>query len=798
MNKNKRNKYVLIITMHADPAMPPGYDEWGGTHTYMKELMDSFQGRKIHCIVITRQSMPLPDIEQYNEYCIIYRLQNGEVAPMDKTLLKNFHQENLCKIQTIINKHGKPTVIHSVYWNSGRLAIELSENNGVRFVHSVISNSKGRVARGAIEPLPERAIYEQQIYEKASCILCVSEDEKQDIIRLYGIDSTKICVAGQYIDETFLLPAHDFNGFPRLNSKINPQLQEQISHIHNKAYTIDTKDSYWTQKVFTYMGRICIYKGIDYILFAWHKLYVKYGDLCPAIWIAGGSIPEISKIRDEIQKQIPELSTIEKRGKLVWWGYLDTVGLSTILLKSHVLLAHSRYEPGGRVVVEAMSEGVPVIATPNGFAKDYIQNWRNGFLVDYANVDELFLRLEHFIRQPFLSNALGLNARDDAKQIIKQWNFLDNHLIAYGLNSQNSPVIREEITYDYFKMRNMHLFPYYNLPLSENYIKNLFEETTGEPAIDFKSGVDSDYTSHIYRVNGATKRLIFKHVYTRLAITPLFNPFGKDNYIRRADRHFELELNIYQRFDSNVMVGFDNTHQLLILRELSSPHFVSTPSFLNQCIDYLMNKKEIATSTELDCFYQIVNGNMDNYEAIEDIFNKLEDTLPAFYFEVSGLFYGKLGWKIAPYLLEYNRHYLTEILYKRLNEIVLFFNKITNQCKRQELCLINTDTELKHFMLNGDCIEMIDFERCSIGYKENEIACLLYDYLLSNEIVFEKNKIEQLLSYIPSELNLKTVLIDMSYRIFYDMQVQVVMRDQSIIKLNSWLEILFSIIKERE
>lgn len=35
-------EYILILTIHADPAMPPGYSEWGGTHTYMRELLDIF------------------------------------------------------------------------------------------------------------------------------------------------------------------------------------------------------------------------------------------------------------------------------------------------------------------------------------------------------------------------------------------------------------------------------------------------------------------------------------------------------------------------------------------------------------------------------------------------------------------------------------------------------------------------------------------------------------------------------------------------------------------------------------
>lgn len=58
------NKYVLIITIHADPAMPPGYGEWGGTHTYMRELLDGFTKNRQYCILVTRLSMRfLPEME---------------------------------------------------------------------------------------------------------------------------------------------------------------------------------------------------------------------------------------------------------------------------------------------------------------------------------------------------------------------------------------------------------------------------------------------------------------------------------------------------------------------------------------------------------------------------------------------------------------------------------------------------------------------------------------------------------------------------------------------------------------
>lgn len=179
-------RYIVVITMHADPAMAPGYDEWGGTHTYMKELLDEFGKRKIRCLMFTRRTMQcLPYEEQYNEYCTIYRLTNGENEPMSKTRLKEFHSQNVDQILKIINDQDRlPEKIHSVYWNSGRIAVELSRKLGIPFVHSIISNSRGRVRRGAIELVPEREFYEQEIYDKAQWLICVSEDEKQDLISL--------------------------------------------------------------------------------------------------------------------------------------------------------------------------------------------------------------------------------------------------------------------------------------------------------------------------------------------------------------------------------------------------------------------------------------------------------------------------------------------------------------------------------------------------------------------------------------------------------------------------------------
>ena len=79
-------------------------------------------------------------------------------------------------------------------------------------------------------------------------------------------------------------------------------------------------------------------------------------------------------------------------------------------MKSLALVQHSRFEAGRRVILEAMSTKTPVIATPYGFAKDFIKDCENGFLVPFGDTALLETRMSHFVRQSLLSNALGNSA----------------------------------------------------------------------------------------------------------------------------------------------------------------------------------------------------------------------------------------------------------------------------------------------------------------------------------------------------------------------------------------------------
>jgi len=782
--------YILVITIHADPAMPPGYGEWGGTHTYMRELLDDLDNNGVDCVLVTRRVFQeLPAIEQYHPHCKIYRLENGPIAPIDKTLLQNYHNENFEAISKIIEEQGSlPVAIHSVYWNSGRLGMVLAKTYHVPFVHSVISNARGRTMRGAIEPVPARADYEQSIYDAADWILCVSEDEKNDLIQFYHINAEKLIVAGQYIHSSFISPARNENGFPRLNSRISIEDQNSVAVQYNESYSIKTTDLFWTQSAFTYFGRIHESKGVDHILAAWqHVFYRNQGD-CPALWLIGGSIPEIDKMRTMVAQRLPDLATLERMGRIVWWGCLDPEGASTLLLKTRALVTNSLYEPGGRVVVEAMSEGVPVIAAPNGFARDLILDWKNGFLVEHGDEDGLARCMEYFIRQPFLSNALGLNAKQTAANVIQRWGFLQKHMWAYGLLEQCDPT-PQKLCVDYFDRREIHLFPYENLPLSEHLLAHFFTEQTGEKILSGPTRLNTPSASDLYQIKGEHGNYIVKHPFTRLAIGPLCCPIQNWRYVRNATEHYHFEKAAYLAQRDSVLVGNDDFHQLLLLQELQPYELKKSdfPAFVVFLSEHAMPLLKVQATLFLS---SIQKSNLKTRTEIETLLEQLSVLFPDYYFEASGLFSPYIGWKIAPHLLSYNEEWISTSYMNRLQTVMQSFSVSAKLPAADLLREINTDTELRHiYQVHGEW-KMVDLENRSIGIVEYEIADLLVDMFLQSDepaFTFWPAIIDQTISiaYDRSQM-----ISSAAYRLFYEAVLYIVMRREPVERFLSALEFL--------
>lgn len=210
-------EFIPIISLHADPAVASGAGSGGGTHQYLRELLSGLALRGRRCVVLTRWSSPLQLQEQVlSAHARIVRLRIGDVAPLQKQLLNSRHSETVAAIRAALDALGEDVrVLHSVYWNSGRAAMDIARERNIPFVHSVISNGLRRIEEGAQDTADDRVAVERQVFAAAERIFSVSHDEFDDLTNRYGVDPARIVIVGRPVDPAFREPAHDERGRPR-------------------------------------------------------------------------------------------------------------------------------------------------------------------------------------------------------------------------------------------------------------------------------------------------------------------------------------------------------------------------------------------------------------------------------------------------------------------------------------------------------------------------------------------------------------------------------------------------------
>jgi D-inositol-3-phosphate glycosyltransferase len=164
--------------------------------------------------ILTRWADPrLLERERVSPKIKIIRLRIGEVAPIDKRRLNDLHPTSLAAARSAL---AAPAVnlLHSVYWNSGRVAMDLSDELGIPFVHTVISNGWRRWQQGARDQPRERLEVERRVFTSAFAVFCVSRQERADLVEHYAIDPGKVVVVGRPVAYSFLHPCRDELGRP--------------------------------------------------------------------------------------------------------------------------------------------------------------------------------------------------------------------------------------------------------------------------------------------------------------------------------------------------------------------------------------------------------------------------------------------------------------------------------------------------------------------------------------------------------------------------------------------------------
>lgn len=468
----KNKKYIVYLALLGDPMLPIGIPGTGGFNKTVRELIDNFRETETNIVLITNQTIYNSDYHiSISSNIDIYRINFDSKWENNQDLIvENINTifERICSILEMIGI-SSVKLLHSFYWLSGFIAKKLKQKYNLPFIHTVISLSQDKISTNIKPHTRYQKDIEESFLKEAEFIFAITEQEKTTLIEKYFIDESRIKVVGRSINDRYL---HSEKETRRLISLTDAKSEFDI-----------TDDAWCVKGAFIYVGRIVAIKGVTQIITAWINAS-KQNNISNPLWIVGGTPSQIIEIRNTLKQSGISISEYEKSNKIIWWGNLDSEGISTLLLKSAALIMHSRFEAGGRVIIEALSFGVPVIATPYGFAKDYIFDGYNGYLTEFDDIDMLTEKLLLFSEQPYLSSVLGNAARKYMNNVYSNWDYFNNHLNAYNsyiyenvkFNCESTKVIPKDLS-SFKATHYVNAFPYYDTDLTnQELVDMLFEK----------------------------------------------------------------------------------------------------------------------------------------------------------------------------------------------------------------------------------------------------------------------------------------------------------------------------------
>lgn len=201
-----------------------------------------------------------------------------------------------------------------------------------------------------------KLIGSKQLCQQVDIIIAISENTKNDIIKLYKISPEKIKVIYPGISEIFFQP-------------ISESEKERVKAKYKLP------DNY----IF-YLGNLEPRKNVESIILAFEKLYQMPDAISHKLIIAGGQAWKYKNIYKLWQN-----SPIKDQIKFL--GYVDTADKPVLYNLAKLFVYPSIYEGFGLPPVEAMACGTPVITSFSSSLSEAIGE--AGLLIDPNNINEL-------------------------------------------------------------------------------------------------------------------------------------------------------------------------------------------------------------------------------------------------------------------------------------------------------------------------------------------------------------------------------------------------------------------------
>lgn len=401
-------KRVCMLSVHGYLQAKPllGQTDTGGQIVYVLELSKHLGKLGLNVDVYTIKFEDYPTFERVSRDVRIVRIPCGGQEFIPKEMLFECLDEFVSNTLKFFEKENLSyDVIHSHYWDSGYVALRLSEILGMNFYHT--SHSLGALKRKRLGALGGgryrfelRISKEREIFEKAKFIIASTPQEVEDYEDYYKISKSKLKVIPPGVD----------------TAKFNPKTFENLKLPKNVIFSL---------------SRIDPRKGLDFLIRAFFEVSKKID--CHLIIGGGSQNPrDVETLELERLKNLIGKFGLER--KVEFTGYIPDELVPAYYRGSRVFVVPSPYEPFGLTILEAMASKTPVVATEFGGPRFIVSNEKDGFLVDPQNTKEFSKVILRLIEDDHLHRRISERAFEKVRKKY-QWSAVaKRHLELYEQN----------------------------------------------------------------------------------------------------------------------------------------------------------------------------------------------------------------------------------------------------------------------------------------------------------------------------------------------------------------------------
>jgi len=377
---------LALLSFHGCPVARLGEKDTGGMNVYVLQLAREFARRGISVDVFTRAHDPAdPKVVELEAGARVVHLNAGPYAAAKQDLF-DYIPAFLSELFSFQRSEGTSyDLVHSHYWLSGRVGMTLSRIWDVPHVTTFHTLAKTKLrARAGERESALRVAAESMILGDVDAMIVSTEEEKHDLVRLYGAHACKINVVPAGVDLELFRPT-------------DRQKARKMLGIRES-------------RVILYVGRIEPLKGIDILLRAVALLECTADTRVLIVGGSPGNDAELDRLNAlAVQLDIEDLVTFTGAVRQTelprYYGAADTF----------VFPSHS--ESFGLAALEAMACATPVIVSRVGGLKTFIDGGKTGYLVPWHCPEAFAQRLETLLANPALKDAMGQAARAKALQM---------------------------------------------------------------------------------------------------------------------------------------------------------------------------------------------------------------------------------------------------------------------------------------------------------------------------------------------------------------------------------------------